>query len=436
MSVHSNGARKGGEEDGEPLRQQLCSLRIHPAEANTSDSATDPEVCPVCKSSRYLNPDMRFLINPECYHKMCESCVDRIFSSGPAPCPLAGCHKTLRKNRFRKQTFEDIGVEREIDIRRRVMQMYVEIISAIAPQKSHATRRHIPQRLTHGFHRLNRREDEFDNKLVYDNFLEQREDIIAHLVSGIDVAKTEAQLSQYAAANAKSIQRNQALESQESATFLQNQSFEQEQVRLRREVARQDYDNERRALLSGRETILTRLTTGSFEEAEAIANEGKKSMLKKSSVRRSEDERLKRKQAALLADSKGAQAPADSVDKGTGQVFDSDLVKGLKKIKTPEPEKPYDPFGGIRLDGRNYYQLQDHYPSSYLDPIRDNVQMLAGGYDLREYYARSLLEAFAGLGCFIDEEISTRNAAANPSPTRMAASAAARTPITVDDDMS
>ncbi|ODH25753.1 hypothetical protein ACO22_05095 [Paracoccidioides brasiliensis] len=383
MSVHSNGARKGGEEDGEPLRQQLCSLRIHPAEANTSDSATDPEVCPVCKSSRYLNPDMRFLINPECYHKMCES-----------------------KNRFRKQTFEDIGVEREIDIRRRVMQI------------------------------LNRREDEFDNKLVYDNFLEQREDIIAHLVSGIDVAKTEAQLSQYAAANAKSILRNQALESQEPATFLQNQSFEQEQVRLRREVARQDYDNERRALLSGRETILTRLTTGSFEEAEAIANEGKKSMLKKSSVRRSEDERLKRKQAALLADSKGAQAPADSVDKGTGQVFDSDLVKGLKKIKTPEPEKPYDPFGGIRLDGRNYYQLQDHYPSSYLDPIRDNVQMLAGGYDLREYYARSLLEAFAGLGCFIDEEISTRNAAANPSPTRMAASAAARTPITVDDDMS
>lgn len=71
---------------------------------------------------------MRFLINPECYHKMCESCVDRIFSSGPANCPVAGCHKTLRKNRFRKQTFEDINVEREVDIRRRVMQMYVHTI--------------------------------------------------------------------------------------------------------------------------------------------------------------------------------------------------------------------------------------------------------------------------------------------------------------------
>ncbi|EGC41445.1 CDK-activating kinase assembly factor MAT1 [Histoplasma capsulatum var. duboisii H88] len=378
MSFQSNGTRNRGEED---------------------------EVCPVCKSSRYLNPDMRFLINPECYHKMCESCVDRIFSSGPAPCPVAGCNKTLRKNRFRKQTFEDIGVEREVDVRKRVMQI------------------------------LNRREDEFDNKLAYDNFLEQREDIITNLVSGIDVAKTEAQLSQYAAANSKSIRRNQALESQESAAFLQHQSLEQEQIRLRREAARQDYDNERRAILSGREDVLNRLATGTVEDAEAIAKEGRQGMLKISSARRSEEERLKRKQGALLAESKRAQALADAADKGIAPAFDSDLVKGLRKIKTPEPEKPYDPFGGIRLDGRDYYQLQDNYPSTYLDPIKDNSQMLAGGYDLREYYARTLLEAFAGLGCFIDEEIAARNASANPSPTGLAASAAASTPIPVDEEM-
>jgi len=55
---------------------------------------------------------------------MCTGCVDRIFSSGPAPCPIAGCGKTLRKNRFRKQTFEDLAIEREVDIRKRVMAMY------------------------------------------------------------------------------------------------------------------------------------------------------------------------------------------------------------------------------------------------------------------------------------------------------------------------
>lgn len=77
---------------------------------------------------------MRFLINPECYHKMCESCVDRIFSHGPALCPIAGCHKTLRKNKFRRQTFEDIKVEREVDVRRRVAKVFVHASSECSIQ--------------------------------------------------------------------------------------------------------------------------------------------------------------------------------------------------------------------------------------------------------------------------------------------------------------
>ena len=114
-----NGApqRRPGEEDGE-LHAQLQSLNI--SQAPTDSSSFPPDICPVCKSNRYLNPSMRFLVNPECYHKMCESCVDRIFSQGPAPCPVAGCARTLRKQRFRKQTFEDLQIEREVDVRRRV----------------------------------------------------------------------------------------------------------------------------------------------------------------------------------------------------------------------------------------------------------------------------------------------------------------------------
>lgn len=107
------------EDGGEQLQARLDSLRLGSHEtANTLPAV--PDICPVCKSSRYLNPNMRFLINPECYHQMCESCVDRIYSHGPAPCRIVGCGKTLRKNRFRKKTFEDIQVEREVDIRRRV----------------------------------------------------------------------------------------------------------------------------------------------------------------------------------------------------------------------------------------------------------------------------------------------------------------------------
>ncbi|KAL2870218.1 TFIIH/NER complex subunit TFB3 [Aspergillus lucknowensis] len=337
----------------------------------------EDEVCPVCKSSRYLNPDMRFLINPECYHKMCESCVDRIFSSGPANCPVAGCHKTLRKNRFRKQTFEDINVEREVDIRRRVMTV------------------------------LNRREEEFDSKLDWDNFLEQREEMIFNLVNKVDVAKTEANLQKYAADNMSSIRANQALEAKEVTSFQERQNQEQELARMRRQAAREEYENERKEILAGREDVLTRLASGQPADAAAIAREGQKVILKKSSARRSEEERIRQKQAALRGTD--AKKPGQTTAT-TAEEAGSGLIKGLKKVKTPEPEKPYDPFGGMVPNKRDYYSLQDDYPSSYLDPIRQDHRMLAGGYDLQEYYSRTLLEAFAGLGCFIDEEVSKREA--------------------------
>ncbi|CAG8039420.1 unnamed protein product [Penicillium olsonii] len=346
--------------------------------ANAMSRRDEDEVCPVCKSSRYLNPDMRFLINPECYHKMCESCVDRIFSSGPANCPVAGCRKTLRKNRFRTQTFEDINVEREVDIRRRVMQI------------------------------LNRREEEFDTKRNYDDFLEQREEIIANLVGRIDVSKTEAQLQKYASENMASIRANQTLEQEEATSFQARISLEQEQARIRRQAARQEYEIERREVQAGREDFLTRLASGTSGDAAAIAREGHKVLLKKSSARRSEEDRIRQKQAALRSE------PARGA--GVSSAADTGLVKGLRKIKTPEPEKPYDPFMGYVPEKRDYYSLQESYPSQFLDNYRNNISVLAGGYDLREYYSRTLLEAFAGLSCFVDEEITQRDAARASKP--------------------
>lgn len=323
---------------------------------------------------------MRFLINPECYHKMCESCVDRIFSGGPSNCPVAGCHKTLRKNRFRKQTFEDIHVEREVDIRRRVMTV------------------------------LNRREEEFDSKLDWDNFLEQREEMIFNLVNKIDVAKTEAALQSYASENMRSIRANQALEEKEVSSFQERQDQEKEMARLRRQEAKEEYENERKELLAGREDVLSRLASGRAGDAAAITRQGQNVMLKKSSARRSEEERIRQKQAALRGtDAKKPGYPGAS----TAEEGGSGLIKGLKKVKTPEPEKPYDPFAGFVPDKKDYYTLGNHYPSPYLDPIRKDTRMLAGGYDLQEYYSRTMLEAFAGLGCFLDEEVPKREASSS-----------------------
>ncbi|KAF2649086.1 CDK-activating kinase assembly factor [Lophiostoma macrostomum CBS 122681] len=127
-------------------------------------ASKDGDICPVCKSSRYLNPNMKFLVNPECYHKMCESCVDRIFSHGPAPCPIAGCKYTLRKPRFRKQTFEDLKVEREVDIRRRVASI------------------------------LNKQESDFTGLKAYNDYLETVEETTWNLILGVDVDATNKRL--------------------------------------------------------------------------------------------------------------------------------------------------------------------------------------------------------------------------------------------------
>ncbi|KAI5305812.1 hypothetical protein KEM56_003251 [Ascosphaera pollenicola] len=376
----------------------------------------DDEVCPVCKSTRYLTVNLLFLINPECYHKMCEACVDRIFSAGPTPCPIPGCGKTLRKNRFRKQTFEDIGVEREVDIRKRVMAI------------------------------LNRREDEFEDKRAWDDFLENREEIISNLVYGTDVEKTEKQLAHYAEANADIIRRNEALETNESATFAERQLLEKEQARLRREATRKDYEDERLAMASGREDLVTRLAAGSAEEAEAIAKEGQRSMLKKSSARRSEKERLREKQAALRGERPLSSATATPLSsEAQGDATDMLQIRGLRKVKAPERPKQYDPYTGYRhVEQRDYFTLQDHYASKHLERLQKDTKASVGGYDLKDYYMRSLVEAFAGLGCFIDEEVSSNNASAlsamlKPSPTAFAAAAAssstpaALTPSASDD---
>jgi len=63
---------------------------------------------------------------------------------------------------------------------------------------------------------------------------------------------------------------------------------------------------------------------------------------------------------------------------------------------------------------------------------------LAGGYDFREYYARSMLEAFAGLGVFVGEEVSRRDRPASKEEATEAAAVAAggeRSGRSAEDDV-
>ncbi|KAJ4298998.1 TFIIH/NER complex subunit [Kalmusia sp. IMI 367209] len=298
-------------EDGgaSPLSKSLHSLSLKPTRP-AADSSSD--ICPVCKSSRYLNPNMRFLVNPECYHKMCESCVDRIFSHGPAPCPIAGCKKTLRKAKFRSQTFEDLKVEREVDIRRRVSKA------------------------------MNKEEADFETLKDYNDYLEEVETITWNLILKIDVDKTERRLRLFEEAQKAELNPNAP----------------------------------RRAA----------------EPDPSLLSETSHVVLKKGATQR-------KLQAASSGNTPDPSGTPDDTD--TGFKF-----RGLKKRKAPEPEKPFDPFGGWSVESQ-YYSLKDEYDNKYFG-VRHDPRFYAFGYDASEYYSRALRDAFGGLGVFIEDELSAK----------------------------
>ncbi|KAL9111459.1 MAG: hypothetical protein Q9227_004137 [Pyrenula ochraceoflavens] len=284
---------------------------------------------------------------------MCESCVDRIFSSGPAPCPIAGCKRTLRKARFRKQTFEDLAIEREVDIRKRVMAI------------------------------LNNREDEFETKRDWDNFLEQREEIIMDLVLRLNVAKREKELEKHAAAHVEAIKANEALERKEAEEFRQHHQFNQERARLRQDALKHEDEEDRKEKEFEKNDITNRLASGKTSVDDIVREN--KARHKPGGPR-----------------SKGGKAQEDNVSDSTVP-----FIKGLKQRKAPEPEKPYDPFMGMYIH-RDYFELQVDYPAQRLGKSKKDTRTLAGGYDFSSFYDESLVKAFAGLGCFIEDEVSIK----------------------------
>jgi CDK-activating kinase assembly factor MAT1 len=173
---------------------------------------------------------------------------------------------------------------------------------------------------------LNRREDEFDSKRAWDDFLEIREEMVMNLVLKTDVKKTEAALNRYKEANMDIIRANAALERKEYTAFQQRPM-----------------------------------------SAAAVGV------------------------STVSADAEGPLSDP------------SGLVKGLRRAHAPVPEKAYEPFMGMATS-RDYYELRDNYPSIRLAKAKKDDRTKAGGFDFQAYFDESLLRAFAGLGCFIDEE--------------------------------
>ncbi|XP_030760192.1 CDK-activating kinase assembly factor MAT1 [Sitophilus oryzae] len=135
----------------------------------------DDFACPRCRTTKFQNPSLKMMVNV-CGHGLCESCVDLLFLKGSGSCP--DCKIPLRRNNFRVQLFEDASVEKEVDIRRRVLKDY------------------------------NKKEEDFSSLAEYNDYLEEVETIIYNLANNIDVINTNKKIEQYKKENKDQIQKS------------------------------------------------------------------------------------------------------------------------------------------------------------------------------------------------------------------------------------
>ncbi|EGX96440.1 CDK-activating kinase assembly factor MAT1 [Cordyceps militaris CM01] len=344
------------------------SLR-HSSATNGNSAAAldgDDEACPVCKTTRYFNKDMEFRINTECYHRMCKTCVERIFKDGPNQCPYAGCHKTLRLRGFKAAYFADLGVEREVDIRRRVAAVF------------------------------NQAEDDFDGLASYNDYLYMVECLTDDLTNGGDAARAaaEARLADYEARHKAEIERNRRLAKESDEARQRRLAAEQESARQRRLQDLRDDADAKTSAARFREEMLDSLQSADVGHAAAAVH---KIVLKK----RGQQQQQQQHQRATLDSAAGGGLS----------------IRGLRDKKAAaadaaaESKKPYDPYGGLDLTTQRVdlapAQLPQ-YTSEWLDVTRSKHEYTVGGYSADEYLTRALFEAFSGLGVFVDEEKETR----------------------------
>ncbi|KAF7295301.1 CDK-activating kinase assembly factor [Mycena indigotica] len=302
-----------------------------------TEYSSEDDQCPVCKSDKYLEKKLRLLVS-SCYHKMCESCIDRLFTLGPAPCPI--CNKVLRKLAFTPQTFEDLGVEKEIAIRRRIAKEF------------------------------NKHLEDFPSLREFNDYLEEVEDITFNLINDIDVVGTEARIAKNREANAAIIRENARKEAQYALTLQQTEENERKERELRAEELRREEEEERHARESGKREIIDRLERADGKNASKVIRETRKARAEREAGKKGGPT-----QGALMRARVAATATVAAKD------------------------VPHVPFQDDYYAYQDRYLLQPVYVDPVSEAVRQDREgiMRAGGYKVEEAWERALRFAVAGL---------------------------------------
>ncbi|EZA46924.1 hypothetical protein DMN91_004844 [Ooceraea biroi] len=306
----------------------------------------DDQACPRCKTTKYRNPSLKLMVNV-CGHTLCESCVDLLFLKGSGSCPE--CKIPLRRTNFRVQMFEDSMVEKEINIRKRILRDF------------------------------NKKEDDFPTLREYNNYLEDIETIIYNLANNIDVIETNKKIEQYKKDNKEQIAKSKSKLGRSEHELEEMIELEKQKEEERRvELAKEEVEAKRKRIRE-KEALIDELT---FSDASA------KNIVES---------------FASAIQTQKKEAKANSAIKATQ--FSTGIKFGNQGnqnyISVPKVEEgPLYSYTPIRqqIEGPSPPGWRELQARGYVSHIRSESQVeRAGGFKAHVACLRALQEAMAGL---------------------------------------
>ncbi|GAA5965958.1 hypothetical protein JCM3765_004134 [Sporobolomyces pararoseus] len=331
-----------------------------------AEYSSPDDVCPVCKNDRYLNPKLRLMVS-KCYHKMCESCLDRLFSLGPEPCPV--CGQTIRKNQFQPQMFENLEVQKEVAIRKRTAKIF------------------------------NKQRENFSTEAAYNDYLEEYESITFSLIHSIgsDLAATEAKIRSYELQNRQSIEENEERMEREREELERRERGEREWRESEKRRYELEEEEDRKAKEEERKLVLEALESGSADP-EAILAAARASSRKRSSARDSlqasngpTDPSLKLKFLANLSapSLKSGSADTDETSAPVNVLAELKLYDAGEDLYEvlPRQSRAGTPGGG----GKSYL------PNILPNLVKEQEKGDEGGFIVEEVWEKCIRSGIAGL---------------------------------------
>ncbi|KAJ3269585.1 TFIIH/NER complex subunit [Terramyces sp. JEL0728] len=173
---------------------------------------------------------------------MCETCVDRLFRSGPGPCPI--CKTTLRKSNFTTQKFDDLYVEKEVQIRKKLSF-------------------------------INKRQEDFPSLRDYNDYLEETEEIIFNMINNVDIQETNERIERFRNENKELIERNKQKQLQEERLIQQRIQREKLEKQARKEAFLEIENKQLNEKQQSDLELISKIQTSSTKDLKTVMKENK-----------------------------------------------------------------------------------------------------------------------------------------------------------------